>query len=145
MEENQVNVDSGKGKNNHNRNIFFIGLPVVIAIVVVIIVVVFLNTRGNEPDLTISDTQMSVTYNEYLGYYSVTITGVAKNTSGHDLSYASVEYSVYDEVGNNLGTALANINNLRKGDTWRFEAMLFDFPKVRPKSCKLAEINAFQF
>lgn len=87
---------------------------------------------------------MSITYNEYLGY-SATIKGVAVNTSGHDLSYASVEFSVYDASGNNLGTALANINNLGQGDSWRFEAALFDFPSTRPDSYKLVEIIAYSF
>lgn len=93
-------------------------------------------------ELSISDTQLTVSYNEYLGY-SASITGVATNTSGRNLSYASIEFSVYDSNGNNLGTALANINNLGKGDTWRFEATLLDFPKTRPASYKLVEIIAY--
>ena len=48
------------------------------------------------PDLEISDTEMSVVGNDYLGYYSVTIKGVAKNATNKNYSYASVEFSVYD-------------------------------------------------
>lgn len=144
MEENHIEVDSSQGKNNHNRNMVLIGLFVFIAIVVAIILTVLLNRNENNPKLTISNTDMSVTYNEYLGY-SATIKGVAVNTSGRDLSYASVEFSVYDASGNNLGTALANINHLGKGDTWRFEATLFDFPSTRPSTYKLAEIIAYTF
>ena len=144
MEENQIEVDSGQGKNNHYRNVVLIGIFVVIAIVVVIVLVVSLSENESKPKLTISDTDMSVTYNEYLGY-SATIKGVAVNTSGRDLSYASVEFSVYDASGNNLGTALANINNLRAGDNWKFEATLFDFPSTRPSSYKLVEIIAYSF
>ena len=144
MEENHIEVDSGRGKNIHNRNVILIGIFVVIAIVVVIVLAVALTEIDSKPKLTISDTDMSVTYNEYLGY-SATIKGVALNTSGHDLSYASVEFSVYDASGNNLGTALANINNLGEGDTWRFEAALFNFPSTRPSSYKLVEITAYSF
>lgn len=92
--------------------------------------------------LELSDIKMTTSYNEYLGY-TVKITGTAKNVSGRNLSYASVEFSVYDSAGNNLGTALDNINNLGKGDTWIFEATLFSFPKVQPTAWKLAEINAW--
>ncbi|MDE6505374.1 MAG: FxLYD domain-containing protein [Clostridia bacterium] len=142
MEENNIEVDSGKFKNNHNRNLILIGAFVIIAIVVTIILVVSLSKSESKPKLTVSDTHMSVTYNEYLGY-SATITGVAKNISGQNISYASVEFSVYDASGNNLGTALANINNLGEGDTWRFEATLFSFPSTRPTSFKLVEINGY--
>ncbi len=144
MEENHIEVDSSKGQNNHNRNVVLIGIFVVIAIVVVIFLAVSLGDTESKPKLTISDTDMSVTYSEYLGY-SATITGVAENTSGQNLSYASVEFSVYDASGNNLGTALANINNLGKGDTWRFEATLLSFPSTRPTSFKLVEIIGYSF
>ena len=142
MEENNIEVDSSKFKNNHNRNLLLIGAFVVIAIIVTIVLVVSLSKSESKPKLTVSDTHISVTYNDYLGY-TATITGVAENTSGQNLSYASVEFSVYDSSGNNLGTAMANINNLGKGDTWRFEATLFSFPSTRPTSFKLVEITAF--
>lgn len=144
MEENHIEVDISKNKSTHNRNLVLIGIFIVIAIVLVIILAVSLNKTESKPKLTISDTHMSVTYNEFLGY-SATITGVAVNTSGKNLSYASVEFSVYDASGNNLGTALANINNLGEGDTWRFEATLFSFPSTRPASYKLVEITGYSF
>ena len=144
LEENHIEVDSSKNKSTHNRNLVLIGIFVVIAIIVIIILVVSLSETESKPKLTISDTHMSVTYNEYLGY-SATITGIAENTSGQNLSYASVEFSVYDASGNNLGTALANINNLCEGDTWRFEATLFSFPSTRPTSFKLVEITGYSF
>lgn len=93
------------------------------------------------PDLEISDTEMSVVGNDYLGYYSVTIKGVAKNATNKNYSYASVEFSVYDEAGNNLGTAWANINNLKSGDTWRFEAVLLSVPETCPVSYTLVKID----
>lgn len=142
MEENNIEVDSNKFKNNHNLNLILIIAFVVIAIIVTIILAVSFSKSESKPKLTISDTHMSVTYNEYIGY-SATITGVAQNTSGQNLSYASVEFSVYDTSGNNLGTALANINNLGKGDTWRFEATLFSFPSSCPASFKLVEIIGY--
>ena len=99
-------------------------------------------TSNNKEKLTISNVSMSVEYNLYLGY-SAKITGTAKNLSGKDYSYASIEYTIYDEEGNNLGTAIDNINHLANGDTWKFEANLFSYPNTRPTSYKLVEITAF--
>lgn len=92
--------------------------------------------------LKIVSSSMKVTYTEYLGY-TAEITGVAKNTSGKSYSYASVEFSVYDTTGNNLGTAIANINNLASGDTWRFSAMLLSIPDTKPATYKLVEVIAW--
>lgn len=144
LEENKIEVESGKFKNNHRRNLIFIGVFVVIAVIVAIILAVSIVKSESKPKLTVSNAQMSVTYYEYLGY-SATITGTAENISGKNLSYASVEFSVYDASGNNLGTALANINNLGKGDTWSFEAILLSFPDTRPMSFQLVEIIGYSF
>ena len=37
-------------------------------------------------------------------------------------SYLQIEYNLYDADGAQIGTALANINNLKAGGTWKFEA-----------------------
>ena len=100
------------------------------------------DTPMNNEKLQISEVKMVTEYNEYLGY-SVKITGVAKNVSGKKLSYASVEFVIYAADGSNLGTALDNINNLYNGDTWRFEAALFSFPKIQPTSYRLSDITAW--
>ena len=52
-------------------------------------------------------------------------TGILKNNSGNDVNYLQIEFAVKDKDGNKLGTAIANINNLKAGDTWKFEAMSF--------------------
>lgn len=85
---------------------------------------------------------MQVEYNEYLGY-SATITGTVVHNGFETLSYASVEFSIYDANGNNLGTAMDNINNLKPGDTWRFSANLFDFPETRPVRFEFAGFTAW--
>ncbi|MRT18405.1 zinc ribbon domain-containing protein, partial [Vitellibacter sp. q18] len=51
------------------------------------------------------------------------IKGVIKNNSGHDISYAQVTFTLYDKDGNQLGTAMDNINDLKKDGTWKFKAM----------------------
>ena len=125
------------------RKILIYGSIFLVTFVIVFAIGSFLLRKpANNEKLEVSGITMTVSYNEYLGY-SVKIAGVAKNTSGRALSYASVEFSVFDSSGNNLGTALDNISNLGDGDTWRFEATLFSFPKVKPTAWKLADINAW--
>ena len=57
--------------------------------------------------------------------YMPKATGILKNNSGKDLSYVQITFAVKDADGNKLGDALANVNNLKAGDTWKFEAMSF--------------------
>ena len=39
-----------------------------------------------------------------------------------DVDYIQILIPVYDKNGNKLGNAMANCNNLKKGETWRFKA-----------------------
>ena len=55
--------------------------------------------------------------------YGVKITGTLVNNTDEDKSYLQIEYNLYDADGAQIGTALANINNLKAGGTWKFEAM----------------------
>lgn len=54
--------------------------------------------------------------------YSCKISGVYTNKAGKDLNYVQVSYNLFDADGNQIGTALANANNLADGGTWKFEA-----------------------
>lgn len=56
------------------------------------------------------------------GAYSCKISGVYTNKAGKDLNYVQVSYNLFDADGNQIGTALANTNNLADGGTWKFEA-----------------------
>lgn len=141
MEEINLGSDVAPQKKN-NKNIWTIVTVSIISFIVILVAIVALIPSEKTSKLEVTGTSLSVEYNEYLGY-SATITGVAKNTTNKNYSYASVEFSVYDANGNNLGTAIANINNLSSGDTWRFEANLFSFPSSRPTSYKLVEITAW--
>lgn len=142
MEE--INLESeARPKKDYNKTTrIVIGVFMALVIVAVIVILVVLPTSESKPKLEITSTSLSVEYNEYLGY-SATITGVAKNTTGKNYSYASLEFSVYDADGNNLGTAWTNINNLASGDTWRFKATLLKFPDSRPSTYKLVEITVW--
>ena len=51
----------------------------------------------------------------------MTITGTI--TVNKDYEYLQIEIPTYDSEGNKVGSALANISDLEKGDTWKFEAV----------------------
>lgn len=54
------------------------------------------------------------------------VVGKIRNNSDDNLSYVQVEINLYDAEGNLVGSTLDNVNNLRPGDTWRFEAIVLD-------------------
>ncbi|WP_278308467.1 FxLYD domain-containing protein [Paraclostridium sordellii] len=70
------------------------------------------------------------------------MTGVIKNNSGRDCTYVQVTFNLYDTDGNQVGTALANINNLEKDGTWKFKAMGMNVDG-QVSSYKLADITGY--
>lgn len=55
--------------------------------------------------------------------FSYKITGTLTNNTDRKKEYIQIEYTLYDADGNQVGTALANTNNLKAGGTWKFEAV----------------------
>ncbi|MDE6200336.1 MAG: FxLYD domain-containing protein [Clostridiales bacterium] len=94
----------------------------------------------NDEKLSVSNENVSIDYNEYLGY-SVKVTGSITNTTGKDLSYISVEYKIYDGSNAVIGTALANANSIGAGETWKFEASSLGWFDERPSLVKFSEIQ----
>lgn len=73
---------------------------------------------------------------------SMYITGVVRNNSGKDCDYVQITYNLYDKDGNQIGTALDNINNFEKDSTWKFKALaLAENGDIA--SYKLAEITGW--
>jgi len=70
------------------------------------------------------------------------IEGTIKNNTDKTYSYLQVTYNVYDSEGNNLGTCLANNNNVEANDTWKFKAICSGETK-NISSYKLAEITGW--
>lgn len=50
------------------------------------------------------------------------ISGYLKNNDDDDYYGVYVEYSLYDEDGNIIGIATANLDKLSEGEVWRFSA-----------------------
>ena len=72
--------------------------------------------------------------------YTNKIVGIIKNNSGSDKGYIQISFTLYDADGNNIGTALANTNNLKDGGTWKFEAIALENDV---KSFELDEVSGF--
>ena len=98
---------------------------------------------GTSGKLAVAGTpKMEVEYSEMFGY-SVTITGTLKNGTKKKYDYVSITYTLYDAEGNNLGTALDNMNYLDAGETWKFTAKTIGWVDSEPVSCKCSNITAF--
>lgn len=50
------------------------------------------------------------------------IVGTLRNTTNREYGYVQIEFNLYDGAGNQVGSTLANVNNLEPGRSWRFEA-----------------------
>ena len=102
----------------------------------------------NNPDDTQTQNKITVDYSsiefeveELAGFYYVTVSGTAQNTSGKTLSYAQIVFTVFDASDAQIGTALTNTNNLSAGVTWKFSAKsMFE---IAPTRCRLSEVTAF--
>ena len=88
---------------------------------------------------TDSDYQVTIERGAYDGF-AFYVTGTLTNNE-KDVDYIQVLIPVYDENGNKLGDAIANCNNLKKGETWRFEAMAIEDGIA--KYSKNAEVTGF--
>ena len=69
------------------------------------------------------------------------IEGEIKNNTDKSYSYVQVTFNLYDKDGNQLGTAMTNINNLEPNATWKYKAIGLVTEKV--ESYKLVEITGW--
>ena len=72
--------------------------------------------------------------------FATYITGTL--VADRDYSYVQILIPCYDADGNKLGDAVANVNNLNKGESWKFEAMSID-TDVASFDVNKAEVDAF--
>lgn len=68
------------------------------------------------------------------------ITGTVVNSRSRKLSYAQIQFNLYDESGAQVGTALANINGLESGSRWNFTASTFG---KQFSTYKFSELSGF--
>ena len=75
-----------------------------------------------EKEVKVDKYQVEIT-SGYNNGYALYIEGTVTNNSGRDLSYVQILIPTYDADGNKVGDAMDNINNLKDGETWKFEAI----------------------
>lgn len=68
------------------------------------------------------------------------VRGNVTNTTGKNLSYVQVEINLFDASGVQIGSTVANVNNLAPSIKWSFEAPVLD---DRANSMKVAGITSF--
>jgi len=54
--------------------------------------------------------------------YGSVVVGTVKNNTDKQYSYVQVEVNLYDASGNQVGSTMANVNNLEPFGTWKFKA-----------------------
>lgn len=59
-------------------------------------------------------------------YSGPSVTGIADNVSGEELSYVEVQIQAFDENDTQIGEALDNVSDLRADKSWQFECNFFD-------------------
>ena len=83
--------------------------------------------------------------NELAGYYTLYIRGTVKNNSNNSYSYAYIQFSITDDAGNVLGTAIDNVGFIDSYGSWSFEAMYYgSAAKGVPKHYRLVELQGIK-
>lgn len=54
------------------------------------------------------------------------VVGQIKNDTSRSYKYVQVEINLYDAEGTQVGSTLANVNNLEPGSVWEFKAPIFE-------------------
>lgn len=88
----------------------------------------------SKPNLEVVET--STVSEQFVRY----VTGTVKNNSSKKYSYAQVEINLYDKDGNQVGSTLANVNNLEPGGTWKFKAPILEDAAT---SFKVKDVTGF--
>lgn len=74
------------------------------------------------------------------GYGFKYVVGTLQNKSGKEFKYVELDFNLYDEKGDLVGSTLTNIQNLEADSLWHFEAVV---TSEKAESFKLKEIKAY--
>ena len=65
------------------------------------------------------------------------------NNSGTEKKYVQIEYVLKDESGAQIGTGLANTNNLAADGVWKYEALCSVSGDAAPATFEVADVTGF--
>jgi len=68
------------------------------------------------------------------------VTGTVVNQSKKNYGYAQVQINLYDDAGAQVGSTMANVNNLAAGGTWKFKAPILE---DACKKYKIKDVTGF--
>lgn len=97
-------------------------------------------SSGSGSSSTASDLQLVESHVENGDYGTKYIVGSVKNNGGKTYKYVQVTINLYDNSGAQVGSTLANVNNLEPGGTWKFKAMWLEKDAT---NYKVKEITGF--
>jgi len=107
-------------------------------------------TQASTPVRTIASTPVKTISKENLelieshietGAYGVRyVVGQVRNNADRTYSYVQVTINLYDNSGAQVGSTLANVNNLEPGGLWKFKAVLIEDTAT---NYKIKEITGF--
>lgn len=90
--------------------------------------------EAGKPKLEVLDHK--VESDEYTRY----VVGTVKNNTKKEYGYVQVEINLYDKDGAQVGSTLANANNLEAGGTWKFKAFVLE---ENAASYKIKDVTGF--
>ena len=73
-------------------------------------------------------------------YGNLSVDGAVVNEAGTDLTYVQITFALYDSEGAQVGSAVANINNLAEGIVWKYSAVPLTMEAF--ESFELTDISA---
>lgn len=124
-----------------------LALRIVLGIFIIIIGIIAIASGTGNTNTTSGKPSEQFTlqegYNGYSDGYGYYIEGTITNNTDKQYSYAQVTFNLYDKDENQLGTAVANINNLDANANWKFKAIGLITDAKAVSSYKLTEITGF--
>lgn len=76
-------------------------------------------------------------------YDNLSLAGTATNLTDSTLSYVQISVSFLDSSDAQIGTGLANTNNLAAGQRWKWEAMFMDMDTSAVDNATITAIDAY--
>jgi hypothetical protein len=99
------------------------------------------STRPSTPPTPVRPDLEVVDYNWASGEFgNRVIRGTVRNNTSKQYKYVQVEINLYDKADTQVGSTLANVNNLEPGRTWRFEAAVLE---ESASKAKVKDITGF--
>lgn len=116
--------------------------PILMAIGIIFLISILSSIFGGRSDTSTTNGGMKLLEANwcYSEYGTKSICGIILNNTASQKSYVHVTINLYDASGIQIGSTLANVNNVEPGSKWKFKApVLYE----NATSYKIKDITAF--